>query len=56
MNDVIILTLQDGHVDEDLMEGLSRLKDLVNPHEIGSGSTVTGQEAVKVATSFHEFL
>ncbi|WP_286951597.1 MULTISPECIES: signal recognition particle protein [Aminobacterium] len=58
LNDVIIFdTAGRLHVDEDLMEELSRLKDLVNPHEILLVvDAMTGQEAVKVATSFHEKL
>ncbi len=58
LNDLVIFdTAGRLHVDEDLMDELSQLKELVQPHEVLLVvDAMTGQEAVKVASSFHEKL
>ncbi len=56
LNDVIILdTAGRLHIDEELMEELKNLKSNVKPHEILLVvDSMTGQDAVNVATSFNE--
>lgn len=56
MNDVVILdTAGRLHIDEELMEELKKLKSEVKPHEILLVvDSMTGQDAVNVATSFSE--
>lgn len=56
MNDVIILdTAGRLHVDEALMQELKNIKTNVKPHEILLVvDSMTGQDAVNVATSFNE--
>ncbi len=56
MNDVVILdTAGRLHIDEELMEELKKLKAEVKPHEILLVvDSMTGQDAVNVATSFSE--
>jgi signal recognition particle subunit SRP54 len=45
------------HIDEEMMGELKRIKDLVNPVEIlFVADAMTGQEAVNVASRFHELL
>ena len=56
MNDVIILdTAGRLHIDEELMQELKDIKSNVKPHEILLVvDSMTGQDAVNVATSFNE--
>lgn len=56
MNDVIILdTAGRLHIDEELMQELKNLKTNIKPHEILLVvDSMTGQDAVNVATSFSE--
>ena len=56
MNDVVILdTAVRLHIDEELMQELKNLKSNVKPHEILLVvDSMTGQDAVNVATSFNE--
>ena len=56
LNDVVILdTAGRLHIDEALMEELKNLKASVKPHEILLVvDSMTGQDAVNVATSFNE--
>ena len=56
LNDVIILdTAGRLHIDEELMQELKNLKASVKPHEILLVvDSMTGQDAVNVATSFNE--
>ena len=56
MNDVIILdTAGRLHIDEELMEELKNVKKEIKPHEILLVvDSMTGQDAVNVATSFSE--
>ena len=56
MNDVIILdTAGRLHIDEELMQELKNLKTNIKPHEILLVvDSMTGQDAVNVATSFNE--
>ena len=56
MNDVVILdTAGRLHIDEALMEELKKLKSEIKPHEILLVVySMTGQDAVNVATSFSE--
>lgn len=56
MNDVIILdTAGRLHIDEELMQELKNVKANVKPHEILLVvDSMTGQDAVNVATSFNE--
>ena len=56
MNDVIILdTAGRLHIDEELMQELKNIKSNVKPHEILLVvDSMTGQDAVNVATSFNE--
>lgn len=58
LNDVIILdTAGRLHIDEALMEELKHVKQSVKPHEILLVvDSMTGQDAVNVATSFNEQL
>ena len=58
LNDVIILdTAGRLHIDEELMQELKDLKSSVKPHEILLVvDSMTGQDAVNVATSFNENL
>lgn len=58
MNDVIILdTAGRLHIDEELMQELKNIKTNVKPHEILLVvDSMTGQDAVNVATSFNENL
>ena len=58
LNDVIILdTAGRLHIDEELMNELKNLKSNVKPHEILLVvDSMTGQDAVNVATSFNESL
>ena len=58
LNDVIILdTAGRLHIDEELMNELKNLKSNVKPHEILLVvDSMTGQDAVNVATSFNETL
>ena len=45
------------HIDQELMEELSRIKDSVTPHEIlFVADAMTGQEAVSVAKGFNDLL
>jgi signal recognition particle subunit SRP54 len=54
---VIIDTAGRLHVDEDLMEEASTLSSVVHPHEtLLVADAMTGQDAVKVAETFHEKL
>ncbi len=57
-NDLIIIdTAGRLHIDEALMNELKEIKDLVNPDEILlTVDSMTGQDAVTVAKSFHEQL
>ena len=56
LNDVVIIdTAGRLHIDEELMEELKKLKSNVKPHEILLVvDSMTGQDAVNVATSFKE--
>ena len=56
MNDVVIIdTAGRLHIDEALMEELKKLKSEIKPHEILLVvDSMTGQDAVNVATSFSE--
>lgn len=56
MNDVVILdTAGRLHIDEELMEELRKVKAEIKPHEILLVvDSMTGQDAVNVATSFSE--
>ena len=56
MNDVVILdTAGRLHIDEELMQELKDIKSNVKPHEILLVvDSMTGQDAVNVATSFNE--
>jgi len=56
MNDVVILdTAGRLHIDEELMQELKNVKSNVKPHEILLVvDSMTGQDAVNVATSFNE--
>ena len=56
MNDVVILdTAGRLHIDEELMQELKSVKSNVKPHEILLVvDSMTGQDAVNVATSFNE--
>ena len=58
LNDVIILdTAGRLHIDEELMQELKNLKASAKPHEIMLVvDSMTGQDAVNVATSFNENL
>lgn len=58
LNDVIILdTAGRLHIDEGLMQELKNIKSNVKPHEILLVvDSMTGQDAVNVATSFNEAL
>ena len=58
LNDVIILdTAGRLHIDEELMQELKNLKVSIKPHEILLVvDSMTGQDAVNVATSFNENL
>ena len=58
LNDVIIIdTAGRLHIDEDLMQELKNLKTGIKPHEILLVvDSMTGQDAVNVATSFNESL
>ena len=58
MNDVIILdTAGRLHIDEELMQELKNVKSNVKPHEILLVvDSMTGQDAVNVASSFNENL
>ena len=58
LNDVIILdTAGRLHIDEELMTELKNIKSNVKPHEILLVvDSMTGQDAVNVATSFNEQL
>ncbi len=58
LNDVIILdTAGRLHIDEELMQELQNVKSSVKPHEILLVvDSMTGQDAVNVATSFNEKL
>ncbi len=58
LNDVIILdTAGRLHIDEELMNELKNVKTSVHPHEILLVvDSMTGQDAVNVATSFNEAL
>ena len=58
LNDVVIIdTAGRLHVDEELMNELKNLKTSVKPHEILLVvDSMTGQDAVNVATSFNEAL
>ncbi len=57
-NDLVIIdTAGRLHVDEELMQELSDIKEAVNPNEILLVvDSMTGQDAVNVATSFNEQL
>ena len=57
-NDLVIIdTAGRLHIDEGLMQELSDIKDAVNPNEILLVvDSMTGQDAVNVATSFNEQL
>ena len=45
------------HIDQELMEELSRIKDSITPHEIlFVADAMTGQEAVSVAKGFNDLL
>lgn len=56
--DVILLdTAGRLHIDEELMAELQMIREITSPHEILLVvDSMTGQEAVKVASSFHERL
>jgi len=56
--DVILLdTAGRLHIDDELMEELQMIREITSPHEILLVvDSMTGQEAVKVASSFHERL
>lgn len=56
LNDVVIIdTAGRLHIDEELMEELKKLKTNIKPHEILLVvDSMTGQDAVNVATSFNE--
>jgi len=56
LNDVVILdTAGRLHIDEELMQELKNLKSGIKPHEIILVvDSMTGQDAVNVATSFNE--
>lgn len=56
--DVILLdTAGRLHIDDELMEELRMIQEITSPHEILLVvDSMTGQEAVKVASSFHERL
>ncbi|GAB1427570.1 signal recognition particle protein [Aminivibrio sp.] len=58
LNDVILLdTAGRLHMDEELMDELSAIKELLPPTEVLLVvDSMTGQEAVKVASAFHEKL
>jgi len=58
LNDVVILdTAGRLHIDEELMNELKNIKSNVRPHEILLVvDSMTGQDAVNVATSFNEAL
>ena len=58
LNDVVILdTAGRLHIDEELMNELKNLKTNIKPHEILLVvDSMTGQDAVNVATSFNEAL
>lgn len=58
LNDVVILdTAGRLHIDEGLMQELKNMKQSVKPHEILLVvDSMTGQDAVNVATSFNEAL
>ena len=58
LNDVIILdTAGRLHIDEELMQELQNIKSSVKPHEILLVvDSMTGQDAVNVATNFNEKL
>lgn len=58
MNDVIILdTAGRLHIDEELMTELKKIAEILPPHEkILVVDSMTGQEAVNSAKSFHELL
>ena len=58
LNDVVIIdTAGRLHIDEELMEELKNLKTNIKPHEILLVvDSMTGQDAVNVATSFNEAL
>ena len=58
LNDVVILdTAGRLHIDEELMQELKNVKSGVKPHEILLVvDSMTGQDAVNVATSFNESL
>lgn len=58
LNDVVILdTAGRLHIDEELMQELTKVKDSVRPHEILLVvDSMTGQDAVNVATAFNEQL
>lgn len=54
---VIIDTAGRLHINDELMEELERIKDAVKPHEILLVvDAMTGQDAVKVAETFHQRL
>jgi len=54
---VLVDTAGRLHIDENLMDELSRLKELLNPTEIlFVADAMTGQDAVKSAKQFHESL
>lgn len=57
-HDVVLMdTAGRLHVDEELMDEISRLRDVLNPNEILLVvDAMTGQDAVNVAESFHERL
>lgn len=58
LNDVVILdTAGRLHIDEELMQELQNVKQGIRPHEILLVvDSMTGQDAVNVATSFNENL
>ncbi len=58
LNDVIILDTSGRlHIDEDLMQELKNISEVLPPHEkLLVVDSMMGQEAVKVAKSFHELL
>ena len=58
LNDVVILdTAGRLHIDEELMDELKNVKISVKPHEILLVvDSMTGQDAVNVATAFNENL
>lgn len=54
---VLIDTAGRLHIDEELMEELAALKEQIRPHEILLvADAMTGQDAVNLATTFHERL